>query len=127
MSHDPMSHEPKKHDPIRRTLRRALAIPRLLGRFAVELVGSSVRVAHDVLTPTHRASPRVVDIPLRLTDPRAITLLANGVSLTPGTLALDVVDGALRVHAMYADDVERVRAEIRRLEGPLLDLWGPRR
>lgn len=108
-----------------RFARRVLAVPRLLWRFAVELGTSSLRVAVDVLTPTDRAAPQVVDVPLRLTDPRAITLLANGVSLTPGTLALDVVDGSLRVHAMFADDVERVRAEIRRLEGPLLDLWGP--
>lgn len=108
-----------------RAVRRALAIPRLLWRFAVELSTSSLRVAVDVLTPTDRATPRVVAIPLRLTDPRAITLLANGVSLTPGTLALDVVDGTLRIHAMFADDVERVRAEVRRLEGPLLDLWEP--
>ncbi len=110
-----------------RLLRRLIAIPRLLGRFSLELCASSLRVAYDVLTPTHQATPRVVDIPLRLTDPRAITLLANGVSLTPGTLTLDVVGGALRVHAMFADDVERVQAEIRRLEGPLLDLWEPDR
>ena len=110
-----------------RPLRRLLAVPRLLGRFAIELWTSSLRVAHDVLTPTDRASPRIVDIPLRLTDPRAITLLANGVSLTPGTLTLDVVDGALRVHAMYAEDVDAVRAEIRRLEAPLIDLWEPAR
>lgn len=110
-----------------RLVRRILAALRLLGRFTIELCTSSVRVTVDVLTPTHRATPQVIDIPLRLTDPRAITLLANGVSLTPGTLALDVVDGALRVHAMFADDVERVKAEIRRLEGPLLDLWEPDR
>ena len=107
-----------------RLIRRLVAVPRLLGRFTLELCTSSVRVAYDVLTPTHHAEPRVVRIPLRLTDARAITLLANGVSLTPGTLALDVVDGALEVHAMYAADVERVQAEIRRLEGPLNDLWG---
>lgn len=115
-----------------RTLpRRLWGLVRLMLRFTVELVQSSVQVAYDVLTPTHRATPRIVDIPLRLRDPRAITLLANGVSLTPGTLALDVIErdgqATLRVHAMYAADVERVKAEVGHLEAPLLDLWEPDR
>ncbi|MCB9528877.1 MAG: Na+/H+ antiporter subunit E [bacterium] len=108
-----------------RLWRRATSLARLMGLFSVELLTSSARVVRDVLTPRDLSTPRVVDFPMRLRDPRAITLLANGVSLTPGTLALDVVDGALRVHAMYADDVERVREEIRRLEDALMALWEP--
>ncbi|MCA9560687.1 MAG: Na+/H+ antiporter subunit E [Myxococcales bacterium] len=95
---------------------RALAWLRLLARLSVDLVTSSLRVAHDVLTPTQRALPRVVRVPLRLRHPHGVTLLANGISLTPGTLSLDADDGGLWIHAMYAHDVDRVKADVRRLE-----------
>lgn len=95
---------------------RALAWIRLWVRLSVDLVTSSLQVAHDVLTPTQRAYPRVICVPLRLRDPRGVTLLANGISLTPGTLSLDVDERGLWIHAMYARDVERVTADVRRLE-----------
>ncbi len=95
---------------------RALGWGRLWVRLSVDLVTSSVRVAYDVLTPTQQALPRLVRVPLRLRDPRGVTLLANGISLTPGTLSLDTDDGGLWIHAMYAHDVDRVTADVRRLE-----------
>lgn len=92
---------------------RALA---LIGVFLFELLRSSVQVAWDVLTPRHRMRPSVISVPLDLESDAAIALLANLVSLTPGTLSVDVAHdrGCLYVHAMYADDPDAVRAAIKR-------------
>ena len=74
----------------------------LLGIFLRELVLSSVRVAIDVL--------RDID------EDAAITLLANLISLTPGTLSIDVADdrSCLYVHAMYGGDPDALALEIKR-------------
>lgn len=87
----------------------------LLAYFVAELVVSSLHVAWDVVTPRLRAHPGIVAVPLSLDDDRAITVLAMMVSLTPGTLALDVSEDrrTLFVHAMYAEEPDAVRRSIK--------------
>ena len=88
---------------------------RLLGRFTVEFFASSMLVAWDVLTPGQRSSPAILAIPLDLEEPLQITTLANLVSLTPGTLSLDVSPDqkTLYVHAMFVGDPEKTRSAIK--------------
>lgn len=76
--------------------------------FLAELFLSGARVALDVLTPRDRARPGIVAVPLRARTDAEITLLSNLVSLTPGSLALDVSADrrTLFVHVMFLDDVE---------------------
>lgn len=83
--------------------------------FLRELVLSSVRVAIDVLRPTFTMRPAILQVPLEVNEDVQITLLANLISLTPGTLSVDVSDDRsnLYVHAMYGDDPE---AEVRRIK-----------
>lgn len=82
--------------------------------FLYELVVSSLRVVWDVLTPTHYSRPGVVAIPLRVESPAEITVLANLISLTPGSLSVELSedDRTLYVHAMFIDDVDTIRREI---------------
>ena len=78
--------------------------------FLRELLASSVRVAIDVLRPRFTMRPAIIRVPLEVRDDVQITLLANLISLTPGTLSVDVSEDKshLYVHAMYGDDPERV-------------------
>ncbi|MFO7623255.1 MAG: Na+/H+ antiporter subunit E [Anaerolineales bacterium] len=87
----------------------------LLGFFLWELLLANLRVAHDVLTPRHHMRPGVIAVPLDAETDNEITLLSNLLTLTPGTLSLDVsVDRkVLYVHAMYIDDAEEVRRKIK--------------
>jgi multicomponent Na+:H+ antiporter subunit E len=80
-----------------------------------ELVLANLRVAYDVVTPTHHMRPGTLAIPLDAASDVEITLLANLITLTPGTLSLDVSADrrVLYIHAMYIDDVERVRRRIK--------------
>ncbi|NOQ65572.1 MAG: hypothetical protein GQ582_13760 [Methyloprofundus sp.] len=72
----------------------------------IELVSSSFRITWDILTPTDYARPRIVRVPVDDLNEIAITVLANAISLTPGSLALEVSDDCqnLYVHVMYAED-----------------------
>lgn len=96
-----------------RRLPRAVAFA---GFFLKELILSNVRVARDVITPRSRRRPGVVAVPLDTRDETEIALLANLLTLTPGSVTLDVADdrSVLYVHAMFVDDPDTVRAEIKK-------------
>lgn len=94
-------------------------IPKVVGFVAFflwELTRASLRVAFDIVTPTHRMRPAVVAVPLDVRTDAQITLLANLITLTPGTLGLEVSDDrrTLYVHVMYLTDRQRVIDEIKR-------------
>ena len=74
--------------------------------FIWELFLSNLRVAWETITPAHHMEPGVVAIPLDIKTDHEITLLANLITLTPGTLSLDVSDDkkTLYIHAMYIGD-----------------------
>jgi multicomponent Na+:H+ antiporter subunit E len=103
-------------------------VPRLL-RFVVyymwEMVKSNAMIAYDVLTPTHHMKPGVLGIPLDAKTDLEITALANLITMTPGTLSLDVSPDrrTLYVHAMYIHDAEALRRDIKdNLERRVLEL-----
>jgi multicomponent Na+:H+ antiporter subunit E len=87
----------------------------LLVFFVWELILANLRVAHDVLTPRHYMRPGVIAVPLEVMSDNEITMLSNLLTLTPGTLSLDVSADrkVLYVHAMYIDDVDEVRRKIK--------------
>lgn len=98
--------------------------------FLWELVIANLRVAYDVLTPRHHMKPRVIGIPLDARTDAEITALAYFISLTPGTLSLDVSTDrrTMFIHAMYAPDADQVRHEIKQgIERRLLRLMRGRR
>ena len=98
-----------------RYCRKLFDILRLTAFFFWELLVSSLQVAWDVLTPMHRSRPGIVAVPIEATTDLEITALANLVSLTPGTLSLNVSPDrkTLYVHAMFVDDPESIRRDIR--------------
>lgn len=83
--------------------------------FLWELILANLRVAHDVLTPRHYMKPRVIALPLEARTDAEITALAYFISLTPGTLSLDVSTDRrmMFIHAMYAPDADALRREIK--------------
>ena len=84
--------------------------------FLWEVLLSSVRVAYYVLTPFHNMKPAVLAIPLDVKTDGEILFLANLITLTPGTLSLEVSDDrqVLYIHAMYVDDPEELRNSIKK-------------
>jgi multicomponent Na+:H+ antiporter subunit E len=83
--------------------------------FIWEMVVANLRVAYEVITPGRRMKPGVVAIPLDVKTDAGITMLANLITLTPGTLSLDVSSDrtVLYVHGMYVGDLESFRRQIK--------------
>jgi multicomponent Na+:H+ antiporter subunit E len=92
--------------------------PRVVGFvifFIKELIKANIQVAFDVVTPEHFMKPGIVQIPLSAKTELEITLLSNIITLTPGTLGLDVSSDKkyLYIHAMYVKDKEAFIYEIK--------------
>lgn len=88
---------------------------RFAGFFLRELAVASARVAYDVLTPTPYMKPAVIAVPLDVETDAEIALLGIVVTLTPGTLALDVSTDrkTMYVHVMYVTTPEAIRRDIK--------------
>ncbi len=82
--------------------------------FFVELAKSAWKVAVMVLSPTVSVQPGIFAFPLTVTRDFEITLLANLITLTPGTLSVDVSDDrkTLYVHAIDCSDIEATKRDI---------------
>ncbi|GHC22676.1 Na+/H+ antiporter subunit E [Aidingimonas halophila] len=106
----------------------AQRVPRLImfvGFFLSELIKANLRVAFDILTPPWYMKPGVIAMPLRARTEVEIAFVANLVSLTPGTLSLDVSDDrrVLYIHAMFLDDEEELRQSLAEMERRALALF----
>jgi multicomponent Na+:H+ antiporter subunit E len=96
---------------------RVLRLVELFFFFCWELLVANFRVAFDVLTPRDLATPGIIALPLDVESDVEITLLANMITLTPGTVSLDLSADrkVLYVHAMYIDegDIDGFRRRIK--------------
>ena len=97
-----------------RYFQRAPKTARLIGYFLMELMLSNLRVLWDVVTPGHISRPGIVGVPLRAKSEMEILLVANLISLTPGTLSIDLSEDRriLYVHVMFLDNPDRFRQSI---------------
>lgn len=100
---------------------------RLLAVVIFDIVLANLRVAILILGPRRRIHPRFIAVPLALTSPFSITLLASIISLTPGTVSSNLSGDrrTLLVHGLVVHDAdEAVRHIRRRYEQPLLEIFG---
>ncbi|MGB5627079.1 MAG: Na+/H+ antiporter subunit E [Woeseiaceae bacterium] len=85
---------------------------RLIGYWlwlAKEVIKSSLDVARIVLSPSLPISPQVVKIKASCAHPVDQAILANSITLTPGTVALDVHEGEITVHALTKAGAEELK------------------
>jgi multicomponent Na+:H+ antiporter subunit E len=79
--------------------------------FIKELIMSNIAVLRVVLNPRLRIRSGVIAVPTALTNEVALTMLANMITLTPGTLTLDISSDRryLYVHTLNLDNPEDVK------------------
>jgi len=84
-----------------------------------EVLMSNLKVAHDVVTPKYYMQPAFIELDIEGLTDRQILFLANLITMTPGTLSLDVSEDKkrLKIHSMYVDDP---RAAVEELETKIL-------
>lgn len=107
---------------------RPLAVLRLGGWFAVKLVEANLLVSREVVTPSNAIREAVVAVRLHTASEGLVTLVANMISLTPGTLVLEIEhtepQPVLYVHVLHLKTVAAARADVHDLECRVMRAFG---
>jgi multicomponent Na+:H+ antiporter subunit E len=72
--------------------------------FIWECIKANFDVAYRVLHPSMPVRPGIVKIKLTLKRELARTILANSITMTPGTISVDIIGDILYVHCIYLND-----------------------
>ena len=107
-------------------IRRPLTLLRFFAVFMLDIVRGSFQVAWLILKGPDSLRPAFVEVPLTLETDLAISLLANTISLTPGTVSarLSTDKCMLVVHTIDTADAVALVAEIKqRYEAPLKQIF----
>lgn len=91
------------------------AVIKLIYIFNRELIMSNIAVLKVVLAPKINARPGIFKLETELKKDWEITILANLITLTPGTLVVEISDDNryLYIHAMDLEDAEEARKDIK--------------
>lgn len=84
------------------------------GYFFIQLVRSNLRMAAIVLSPSLPIQPAIVRVKTKLKSRLGRLMLANSISLTPGTLTIQLTDDYLYIHCVTLD-VNNIDAETREI------------
>lgn len=73
------------------------------GFYLVTLTKANFFIAYDILTPRMRMNPAFLEVPVKLESDFGLLLFSNLISMTPGTLSLDISEDKkiVWVHVLY--------------------------
>ncbi len=130
---------------LERTYFRPLSAIVYGGYFLVQLVKSNLVVAWEIITPGLQINRAIIAVPMHTSSAGVVTLVANCVTLTPGTVTIDVAEEVsggdadasddsgemlvcrtLFIHVLHFIDVESVRRDVLRLERLAIKAFGSR-
>ena len=99
---------------------------RLIGTVLVDIILANLRLAVLILGPARRWRPCFVVIPLDLRHPFSTTLLASIITLTPGTVSVNLSGDrrSLLIHGLAVADPEAAARRVKqRYERPLMEIF----
>jgi multicomponent Na+:H+ antiporter subunit E len=129
---------------LERTYFRPVSALVFLGYFLWQLVKASLVVAWEIVTPGLQINRAIIAVPMHTSSAGVVTAVANSVTLTPGTVTIEVVenqvtlddglhsgagtrvDRTLFIHVLHFIDVESVRREVLQLERRAIKAFGSR-
>ena len=96
---------------------RPLPLLRYVGHMLFALVKSNLQLAWEVLTPTDYTKPGLLEVQLPPSSEVVLTVIANSITLTPGTMTLGLrpETSTLVIHVLHLRDIDEARAEIEEL------------
>jgi multicomponent Na+:H+ antiporter subunit E len=81
-----------------------------LGVFFIELVKANISVMRLVFSPSIDIKPGIIEIKTELKSPIGRLALANTITLTPGTLVVDIKEDSLFVHCINVNTTNQAEA-----------------
>lgn len=97
-------------------MKRLFSLIELILFFAKEVILSNVKVARDALSPSPKIEPGFVSINLAQMNDTQRFVLANMITMTPGTLSLEFSadNRTLTLHTLYANAAANLQEDITR-------------
>jgi len=94
--------------------KRLFSIIKYLFVFLIALLKANLDVAKRVINPKLPINPGIVAYKTKLKNDTAKVFLANSITLTPGTLTVDVIDDTLYIHwiDVISKDPQKIYSEI---------------
>jgi multicomponent Na+:H+ antiporter subunit E len=87
-----------------------------------EIMKSSIHVTKLIWGPSNQISPSLVKIKASNVPPKKQVLYANSITLTPGTLSVDLKEGEITVHALQKSSIEELKQGD--MERKITAIWG---
>jgi multicomponent Na+:H+ antiporter subunit E len=83
--------------------------------FIKEMILANIQIAYIIISPSMNIRPGLIEYPLDIRNDGAIVLLANMISLTPGTLSVDISPDRkfIYVHAMVMETPDQLKQQIK--------------
>lgn len=115
-------------DPDHRARVRPLAVVHLVLFTLYKLVEANLVLAWEIITPRNKINVGVVAVPLRTDSEIAMMVVANIITLTPGTVTIEVQGSpsVLFVNVLHLHDLEVVRRDLQRIEELSVRAFGSR-
>ena len=85
-----------------------LACARYIPWLLKEIAKANVDVVRCILDPALPISPRVIQVPSTQRSSMTRTIYANSITLTPGTVSIDVTDDTITVHALTRESADGI-------------------
>jgi multicomponent Na+:H+ antiporter subunit E len=100
-----------------------------VGWVLVKLVQANLVLTWEIVTPRNRIRTGVIAVPMRTDSAWVYMVVANVITLTPGTVTIEVAGTppVLYVHVLHLHDVDRVRRDLQQIEAHAVRAFGSRR
>ena len=108
----------QKQQPLGTGLPLVRYLPWLFG----QIVSSSLHVTKLIWGSAEKVSPSFAKIDIKEVPDNCHALYANSITLTPGTLSVDLVDGVVSVHALQKSSIETIKQGA--MQRKIAAIWG---
>lgn len=105
---------------------RPIATLRFAVRVIIDLIRANLAVAREIVSKESSVHTAVVAVPLPNTSPGQLTLVASVLSLSPGTMPIEVIDepSTIYIHVLKLRDIEAKRREVQHLTALAVRAFG---
>lgn len=108
----------KEQQHIGISLRLVRYLPWLIG----QIVSSSIQVTKLIWGSSNKVSPTLAKISVKNVPAKTRALYANSITLTPGTLSIDLADDEVTVHALQKSSIDELKQGD--MEKKITTIWG---
>lgn len=93
-----------------------------------KLIEANLVLAWEIVTPRDKIHSGVIAVPMRTESETSMMIVANVITLTPGTVTVDVIGSppVVYVHVLHLREIEQVRADLLHLEALTVRAFGSR-